>query len=60
MSDAISNIGKSRGRPVTGAKPVMVRLLPGQLGKLDAWRNAQVDKPTRPEAVRRLIETALK
>lgn len=37
----------------------MVRLQPDQLGKLDAWREAQDDKPTRPEAMRRLFEKAI-
>ena len=59
MSDAIANIEKRRGRPATGAKPIMVRLLPGQLGKLDAWREAQGDQPSRPEAIRRLVDRAL-
>jgi hypothetical protein len=36
-----------------------VRLPPDQLGKLDAWREAQDDKPSRPEAVRRIIGKAL-
>jgi len=29
------------------------------LARLDAWISAQQDQPTRPEAVRRLIEVAL-
>lgn len=37
----------------------MVRLQPDQLGKLDAWREAQDDNPTRPEAIRRLVEAGL-
>jgi hypothetical protein len=37
----------------------MVRLQPDQLGKLDAWRSAQDDEPSRPEAVRRLLDKAL-
>lgn len=59
MADAIDNIGKGRGRPATGATPVMVRLLPDQVAKLDDWRKAQADTPTRPEAIRRLVEKAL-
>jgi hypothetical protein len=37
----------------------MVRLQPDQLAKIDAWREAQTDKPSRPEAVRRIIRAAL-
>ena len=59
MSDTIGNIGKGRGRPATGATPVMVRLPPDQLAKVDRWREAQADAPSRPEAIRRLVEKAL-
>jgi hypothetical protein len=37
----------------------MVRLQPDQLAKVDAWRGAQDDTPTRPEAIRRLVEKAI-
>lgn len=37
----------------------MVRLRPDQLTKVDRWREAQDDTPTRPEAIRRLVEKAL-
>jgi hypothetical protein len=59
MADAIDNIGKGRGRPATGATPVMVRLPPDQLAKVDRWREAQDDKPTRPEAIRRIVSDNL-
>lgn len=36
-----------------------VRLQPAQLAQLDAWIDAQDDKPSRPEAVRRLLSAAL-
>lgn len=48
------DITKSRGRPATGkGVGVLVRLQPDQLAELDAYREAQPDKPTRPEALRR-------
>jgi hypothetical protein len=51
---------KSRGRPATGKGTLVgVRLQPDALSKLDAWRAMQDDKPTRPEAIRRLVEKAL-
>lgn len=34
--------------------PVVVRLQPDALAKLDAWRRRQTDMPTRPEALRRM------
>jgi len=52
-------IPKKRGRPATGqGEPVMVRLQPKTLSKLDAWIRKQADAPTRPEAIRRLLEQA--
>jgi len=39
--------------------PVMVRLQPEQLAKVDQWRERQDDKPSRPEAIRRLVASAL-
>ena len=56
-----SNIRKKRGRgrPKIGAIPVMVRLLPEQAARLDAWRKNSPDRPGRPEAIRRLIDTGL-
>lgn len=52
---------KRRGPPPTGVgTPVQVRMSPDQLARLDKWVKAQPDKPSRPEAVRRLVDTALK
>lgn len=52
---------KSLGRPPTGqGTPVMVRLQPDQLAKLDAWIAHQSEPlPSRPEAVRRILEARL-
>jgi hypothetical protein len=38
----------------------MVRLHEPQLSKLDAWIARQQDEPSRPEAIRRLLDEALK
>lgn len=40
--------------------PVQTRLQEDALARLDAWRRKQPDVPTRPEALRRLMEKALK
>jgi hypothetical protein len=37
----------------------MVRLQPGLQGKLDDWRRSQAADISRPEAIRRLVESAL-
>jgi hypothetical protein len=57
---SISNARKSRGRPAIGAKPLTLRLPPDHLARLDAWIVSLPDpKPTRPEALRRLMDKAL-
>jgi hypothetical protein len=38
----------------------MLRLQPDQLAALDRWREAQEPAPSRPEAVRRLLDRALR
>ena len=61
MKSSIVNIGKKRGRgrPKTGAIPVLVRFTPEQAVRLDAWRKNGSDRLGRPEAIRRLVELAL-
>ena len=59
MTSTVSNTRKKIGRPAVNATPVTVRLPPDQLANLDAWRERQDDAPTRPEAIRRLVEKAL-
>jgi hypothetical protein len=57
---SISDSKKSRGRPKTGIGPAIgLRLYPDLEKKLDAWIRRQPDKPSQPEAIRRLIEEAL-
>jgi hypothetical protein len=62
MTKSIRDNKKSRGRPkTTGTGELLgVRLQHEQMANLDAWIARQGDKPSRPEAVRRLIERALK
>jgi hypothetical protein len=52
------DIKKAIGRPATGqGKPILVRLQPDQLAKLDAWISSHREpQPTRPEAVRRILQ----
>jgi hypothetical protein len=53
---------KRRGPLPTGQGfPIQVRLQPVQLAVLDAWIAKQPDpKPSRPEAIRRLVEKAIR
>jgi Arc/MetJ-type ribon-helix-helix transcriptional regulator len=52
---------KRRGPPATGkGEPVVVRMHPPMLAGLDEWIEKQKEPPSRPEAIRRLVEMALK
>jgi hypothetical protein len=62
MSASISAGTKKKGRPRTTGKgqQIGVRLLPPNLSALDAWIARQPEpQPTRPEAIRRLVEKGL-
>jgi hypothetical protein len=51
---------KKRGPAPTGVGTSLnVRLQPEQLAALDAWIARQLDDPSRPEAVRKLLAVAL-
>jgi hypothetical protein len=53
---------RKRGRPAlsNGETPVRALRLPDQLWTaVERWRHRQKDKPTKPEAVRRLLAFAL-
>jgi hypothetical protein len=47
-------------RPAQTGEMVATRIQPELLKRLDAWRREQPDLPTRPEALRRLTEEALR
>jgi len=52
---------KKRGPPPTGkGVQVVVRMQPAPLAALDAWVAKQKDQPSRPEAIRRLVEIGLR
>jgi hypothetical protein len=52
---------KRIGRPPTGiGAPVQVRLQPDLMKQLDAWRGRDPDLPSRPEAIRRLLQLGLR
>jgi hypothetical protein len=52
---------KKPGPAPTGKGELIgVRIQPDQMKTLDAWIADQGDRPSRPEAIRRLVEQALK
>ena len=60
MEGAIPVNRKKRGRPRVDSTLVGVRLPPDQLAILDAWVDVQPDpKPSRPEAIRQLLQLSL-
>jgi hypothetical protein len=49
------------GRPATGKDPVLTLRAPQAFtGRVEDWAKRQVDKPSRSEALRRLVELGLK
>jgi hypothetical protein len=51
---------KKREAPPSGEGTVIgLRLEPGALARVDRWAASQKDHPSRPEAVRRLVELGL-
>jgi len=52
---------KKRGRPATGHDPhISLRLPEEMIAAADAWAAQQPDKPSRSEALRRLIDIGMK
>src|SRR3981081_289723 len=61
MKKAISAHKKSRGRPATGHDPSVSTRFPADvMARIVAWAAKQKDGPPRSEAIRRLVEIALK
>jgi len=62
MKKLIRDNTKKRGRPKTTGKGTLigVRLLPAPMQQLDQWIASQPDTPSRPEALRRLMDLGLK
>jgi hypothetical protein len=60
VKESIAVTPKKRGRPATGQDPVLtVRLPPDTRLAIENWARQQKDKPSRSEAIRRLIEAGL-
>jgi hypothetical protein len=60
MRKSIGVLPKRRGRPPTGRDPLLNFRSPPELtARVDAWAFAQPDQPSRSEALRKLVESAL-
>jgi Arc/MetJ-type ribon-helix-helix transcriptional regulator len=60
VKSAAAAAKKKRGRPATGRDPVTaIRLSTGMRKQVDAWAAGQTDKPSRSEAIRRLVGLGL-
>jgi anti-sigma factor RsiW len=56
----LSQFRKKPGPPPTGKGTLIgVRLQPPELARVDAWIAAQDDAPSRPEAIRRILDKTL-
>src|ERR1700730_17307852 len=51
---------RTRGRPATNPTSIHLTLAPGPLAEVDLWIVRQKVLPSRPEAIRRLVEIGLK
>jgi hypothetical protein len=62
MAKQEKSVHKKRGRPPgrNYGETIPMRLSPALKGKVEAWADKQPDKPSRSEALRRLLEAALK
>jgi hypothetical protein len=60
-TSVISQKKKKKPGPARTGKgtPVLVRLHEPMLSALDDWRQSDASRPSRPEAIRRLVEKAL-
>jgi hypothetical protein len=57
----VSDTRKKRtGRPRVGSEPIMVRMPPPDLEKLDHWISKQSEDLSRPAAIRRLIALGMR
>ena len=60
MQSISSTEKRARGRPRKDPIGVHVTFVPEKLSTIDAWISRQEDpKPSRPEAIRRLVDQAL-
>jgi hypothetical protein len=59
IRDSAKKGRRGRKRTTGPGKQVLLRLHPPLLTNIDSWIRAQEGRPTRPEAIRRILEQAL-
>jgi hypothetical protein len=61
VNTEIAKTSKKRGRPPgRSGRPYQMRVTPEFDAMIDEWRRKQPELPSRAEAIRRLVEQALK
>jgi hypothetical protein len=61
MKSIIDSAKKTkRGRPPVDTMAINVRISTDSVSEIDDWRRKQDDLPGRPEAIRRLVDIALR
>jgi len=55
----VDSAKKPKGRPKVDSEAINVRMERPLIEGLDNWRREQADLPSRPEAIRRLVEKGL-
>lgn len=56
---SIDSAKKSKGRPKVDSEAINVRMERDLIDRIDAYRRDEPGLPTRPEAIRRLVEKGL-
>jgi hypothetical protein len=59
MSASTEHVKRKVGRPKHPTVQVLVRFEPAELERVDRWRLHRTGEPSRPEAIRRLVELGL-
>jgi hypothetical protein len=60
MSASTEHVKRKVGRPKHPTVQVLVRFEPAEVERVDRWRLHRTGEPSRPEAIRRLVELGLK
>lgn len=55
----VNDVRKKIGRPPVDSEPITLRIQRPLLDRIDRWRDGALGQPSRPEAIRRLVEKGL-
>jgi hypothetical protein len=59
MSQSLTSQKKRGPRPTGKGAPILVRVQPQLIALIDDWAARQHDAPSRPEAIRRIVEQTM-